>query len=172
MHSARASYESLLGPLEDQPTRVDSTSNPSINPSLADTSGRNKGRAGHILKKSPALPTCGAKAFTRGDAIDTLSDDKWSTCRALAYVSGSQPNGIWNAYNKPSGTTAYTLFMERNDMMNLLNQLWRDEGGQDLTEYALLLVLISLIAVASLKVAGQAVSDAFSNAAANLTTNT
>jgi len=50
--------------------------------------------------------------------------------------------------------------------------LKRDEQGQDLTEYALLLVLISLIAVASLKVAGQAVSDAFSNAAANLTTNT
>ena len=57
-------------------------------------------------------------------------------------------------------------------MMNLMKQLWRDEEGQDLTEYALLLVLISLIAVASLRVAGQAVSDAFSNAAANLTTNT
>ena len=47
-----------------------------------------------------------------------------------------------------------------------------DEEGQDLTEYALLLVLISLIAVASLKTAGQAISDAFSNAAANLTTTT
>jgi Flp pilus assembly pilin Flp len=55
---------------------------------------------------------------------------------------------------------------------SLLNRLWHDEEGQDLTEYALLLVLISLIAVASLKTAGQAISDAFSNAAANLTTNT
>jgi Flp pilus assembly pilin Flp len=50
-----------------------------------------------------------------------------------------------------------------------LMRIWKEEEGQ---EYALLLVLISLIAVASLRVAGQAVSDAFSNAAANLTTNT
>ena len=60
----------------------------------------------------------------------------------------------------------------RRHEMLILKWLWKDEQGQDLTEYALLLVLIALIAVASLKVAGQAVSDAFSNAAANLTTNT
>jgi Flp pilus assembly pilin Flp len=66
----------------------------------------------------------------------------------------------------------YPSYKENKHMTTLLKQLWRDEEGQDLTEYALLLVLISLIAVASLRVAGQAVSDAFSNAAANLTTNT
>jgi len=57
-------------------------------------------------------------------------------------------------------------------MKILLTRLWKEDEGQDLTEYALLLVLIALIAVASLRVAGQAVSDAFSNAAANLTTTT
>jgi Flp pilus assembly pilin Flp len=57
-------------------------------------------------------------------------------------------------------------------MTSILAALWQDEEGQDLTEYALLLVLIALIAVSSLRVAGQAVSDAFSNAAANLTTST
>jgi Flp pilus assembly pilin Flp len=57
-------------------------------------------------------------------------------------------------------------------MMDTIKRLWKEEEGQDLTEYALLLVLISLIAVASLKTAGQAISDAFSNAAANLTTTT
>jgi Flp pilus assembly pilin Flp len=56
--------------------------------------------------------------------------------------------------------------------MQTLVTLWKGEEGQDLTEYALLLVLISLVGVASLRVAGQAVSDAFSNAAANLTTTT
>ena len=61
---------------------------------------------------------------------------------------------------------------QEDSSMQMLKMLWESEEGQDLTEYALLLVLISLIAVASLKVAGQAVSDAFSNAAANLTTNT
>lgn len=56
--------------------------------------------------------------------------------------------------------------------MRTFKTLWEGEEGQDLTEYALLLVLISLICLASLSVVGQAVSDAFSNSAANLTTTT
>ncbi len=55
-------------------------------------------------------------------------------------------------------------------MKKLLLRLWRDEEGQDLVEYALLLVLIALIAVASVTAVGKAVSNAFSNTAANLTT--
>jgi pilus assembly protein Flp/PilA len=57
-------------------------------------------------------------------------------------------------------------------MKNVLRRLWQEEEGQDLVEYALLLVLISLVAVATMKTLGQAVSDAFSNAAANLTSAT
>jgi len=57
-------------------------------------------------------------------------------------------------------------------MKKLLMRLWREEEGQDLVEYALLLVLISLIAVASITTVGQAVSNAFSSAATNLTTGT
>jgi pilus assembly protein Flp/PilA len=65
-----------------------------------------------------------------------------------------------------------TALQGGKEMKNLLRRLWKEEEGQDLIEYALLVVLISLIAVASLRVAGDAVSDAFSNAAANLTSNT
>ena len=57
-------------------------------------------------------------------------------------------------------------------MTELLKRLWQEEEGQDLTEYALLLVLISLVAVAAMGELGSAVSDAFSNAAANLTSST
>ncbi len=57
-------------------------------------------------------------------------------------------------------------------MKNLLMRLWREEEGQDLTEYALLLVLISLVAVVSMGVLGEAVSNAFQNASGNLTTAT
>jgi pilus assembly protein Flp/PilA len=55
-------------------------------------------------------------------------------------------------------------------MKELLKRLWEEEEGQDLTEYALLLVLISLVAVAAMGTLGSGISDAFSNAAANLTT--
>jgi len=53
-----------------------------------------------------------------------------------------------------------------------LSWLWSDERGQDLTEYALLIVLVALAAVASMKALARAISTAYSNAATNLTTNT
>ena len=55
-------------------------------------------------------------------------------------------------------------------MMDLMKRLWQEEEGQDLTEYALLLVLISLVAIVAMKAVGTAVSKVFSNANANLST--
>ena len=48
--------------------------------------------------------------------------------------------------------------------------LWRDEAGQDLTEYALLLVLLSLAVVASMGTIANTLENVFTNAAANLST--
>ena len=50
--------------------------------------------------------------------------------------------------------------------------LWSDEEGQDLTEYALLVVLLALAAVAGIQGLATAISSTFTNAATNLTTNT
>jgi len=55
-------------------------------------------------------------------------------------------------------------------MNNLLMKLWHDDEGQDLTEYALLLVLLSLAAVGSLGTIATAINGVFKNAAANLNT--
>lgn len=57
-------------------------------------------------------------------------------------------------------------------MNNFLMRLWREEEGQDLTEYALLLVLVSLAAVATLGTLANAIKNVFSNAAANLSNAT
>ena len=57
-------------------------------------------------------------------------------------------------------------------MTNFMMQLWRDEAGQDLTEYALLLVLVSLAAVTMLGTLANAIINVFSNAAANLSNTT
>ena len=57
-------------------------------------------------------------------------------------------------------------------MSVLWQRLWQEEKGQDLTEYALLLVLISLVAIAAMQVMGSAVSSTFSNASANMTAAT
>jgi pilus assembly protein Flp/PilA len=57
-------------------------------------------------------------------------------------------------------------------MKNLLTRLWRDESGQDLTEYALLLVLVALFAIASMKVLATAIANVYTTAAADLAVTT
>jgi len=54
-------------------------------------------------------------------------------------------------------------------MKNLLRKLWKEEDGQDLTEYALLLVLVALAAIGSLGTLASAINNTFSKAAENLT---
>lgn len=51
-------------------------------------------------------------------------------------------------------------------MKSLLLRLWREEDGRDVVR-----MLISLIAVASITTAGQAVSNAYSNPAVVTTTS-
>jgi len=55
-------------------------------------------------------------------------------------------------------------------MKNVLRKLWKDEEGQDLVEYALLVVLVALGAIAAMTNLASGISDAFSNAVAQLTT--
>lgn len=49
-----------------------------------------------------------------------------------------------------------------------IRQLWQDESGQDLTEYALLLSLIALGAIAAMKSLGGAINNTFGSAVSNL----
>ena len=53
-------------------------------------------------------------------------------------------------------------------MKNILMRLWRDEEGQDLLEYALLIVLIVLVAAAAINPLGIAIGKVFTNANACL----
>lgn len=55
-------------------------------------------------------------------------------------------------------------------MENFLIRLWREEEGQDLTEYALLLVLLVLAAVTTLSTLAVAINGVFTSATTNLNT--
>jgi pilus assembly protein Flp/PilA len=57
-------------------------------------------------------------------------------------------------------------------MKNAIMKLWKEQEGQDLVEYGLLVVLISLFAVVAMKGLANGISDAFSNASAQLTSAT
>ena len=55
-------------------------------------------------------------------------------------------------------------------MKHVLRRLWREEEGQDLVEYALLLVLMSLAAIGSIGGLATAVNSTFGKAASNVAT--
>ena len=55
-------------------------------------------------------------------------------------------------------------------MLEMIQGFLKDEEGQDLVEYALLLVFIALAAITVLPTLGKAVNNVFSQSASSLTT--
>jgi pilus assembly protein Flp/PilA len=55
---------------------------------------------------------------------------------------------------------------------NVWMRLWKEEKGQDLTEYALLLVLIALASVAAMQSLASNISGVFSTASGSLSAGT
>jgi pilus assembly protein Flp/PilA len=53
-------------------------------------------------------------------------------------------------------------------LLNYVKSFARNEEGQDLLEYALLVALIALVAIVAVTAAGSAVSDIFTSVAAEL----
>ena len=53
-------------------------------------------------------------------------------------------------------------------MKNFFVRLWKEEEAQDLTEYALLLVLIALAAIAVMSNLGVAINSVFSKGSSTL----
>jgi pilus assembly protein Flp/PilA len=57
-------------------------------------------------------------------------------------------------------------------MMTLLMQLWKEEEGQDLIEYALLIALIALAATVGMGSLATAINTEFTNLGTDLTSAT
>ncbi len=53
-------------------------------------------------------------------------------------------------------------------MSTLMARLWKEESGQDLVEYALLVALLALAVVATLGTLANTIKNVFSSAASNL----
>jgi Flp pilus assembly pilin Flp len=66
----------------------------------------------------------------------------------------------------PNGSESGTE--KEQPMKELLIRLWKEEEAQDLTEYALLLVLIALAAIAVMSNLGVAINQVFSQGASTL----
>jgi pilus assembly protein Flp/PilA len=57
-------------------------------------------------------------------------------------------------------------------MKNLLMRLWKEEEGQDLIEYALLIALVALAATAGMNSLATSINTEFSNLGTSLTSAT
>jgi pilus assembly protein Flp/PilA len=71
-----------------------------------------------------------------------------------------------------SGHGLPKLRQREETLMNFLKRLWEEEEGQDLVEYALLVVLIALAATVGMKGLATAINTTFAAAGTNLTNNT
>ena len=58
------------------------------------------------------------------------------------------------------------------EWITVVRALVRDDSGQDLLEYALLVALIALVAFGAVQLAGSSVNNIFSNIASRLATAT
>lgn len=53
-------------------------------------------------------------------------------------------------------------------MVKMLQQLWSDEAGQDIAEYAVMLAVILVLVVGTVRLIGSNANNAFSNVASSL----
>jgi pilus assembly protein Flp/PilA len=98
---------------------------------------------------------------------DCLNADPWDDDQQRVLQHRSEPD-LASSNRRPDALFSAPAIREEPTMNTTLKRLWKGEEGQDLTEYALLMVLIALVAVASMQTIGTTISNVFSNAAVNL----
>jgi Flp pilus assembly pilin Flp len=54
-------------------------------------------------------------------------------------------------------------FDKRNSVKTILHQLWNDERGQDIAEYAVMLAVILVIVVGTIRLIGSNANNVFSS---------
>jgi pilus assembly protein Flp/PilA len=53
-------------------------------------------------------------------------------------------------------------------VVNILNQLWKDESGQDIAEYAVMLAVILVIVVGTIRLIGSNANTVFSEVGSSI----
>jgi pilus assembly protein Flp/PilA len=83
--------------------------------------------------------------------------------RAAAGAAQIQPNAALPQLRTARNGASESLEDSMSMLLNFLTSVVREEEGQDLLEYALLVALIALIAIGAVGAAGGSVSTIFTN---------
>jgi Flp pilus assembly pilin Flp len=75
-----------------------------------------------------------------------------------------------NCMVNDSGGSAYStqIPLEDFEMRNLLRRLWREDAGQDIAEYAVMLAVILVIVVGTIRLIGSNANNVFSSVASSI----
>jgi Flp pilus assembly pilin Flp len=65
-------------------------------------------------------------------------------------------------------TLSRTLTVEEKTMSKLIRTLWREDAGQDIAEYAVMLAVILVLVVGTVRLIGSNANTVFSNAASSI----
>ena len=76
--------------------------------------------------------------------------------------------GPLSCYVRPYLSKELTNDPEGENMSELIRRLWRDEAGQDIAEYAVMLAVILGLVVGTVRLIGSSANNAFSNVASSL----
>jgi Flp pilus assembly pilin Flp len=58
--------------------------------------------------------------------------------------------------------------IRRDNMSELIHRFWRDDEGQDIAEYAVMLAVILVLVVGTIRLIGSNANNVFSNAASSI----
>ena len=93
--------------------------------------------------------------------LPTICEHFRQLLECYAYHEGNQPGKQWKGSN---GNDKLIL------MRKTLRRLWKEDEGQDLVEYGLLIILVGLFLIASMQTVANAINTAlYSRAASQLT---
>jgi len=135
-----------------------------------ETAARRGVRAG--IPEPPALPPAAAESLHSERLAGSAEVCPGSRGTAVA-VGGSVARQVAAHFIKQAAAPQYALqaavqLIREDSMFQLVNYVKsfaRNEEGQDLLEYALLVALIALIAIGAVGLAGESVSTIFTNIA-------
>ena len=109
--------------------------------------------------------------YTNGNSLGDLRRGKGSKSILVSDLHAGRAL-VSRVHNDRAASFVSPEFTNTKDrIMNIMKQLWQEEG-QDLVEYGLLIVLISLLSVVAMKNLASSISNAFQAAATQLNSTT
>lgn len=90
----------------------------------------------------------------------------WAVASELRPASGTVDRFVSVDFGVPlfmhGGVSVHSSEKEREPVAKLLQHLWKDESGQDIAEYAVMLAVILVIVVGTIRLIGSNANNVFS----------